>query len=77
MFLWKFVLVYINNIIIFNRTPEEHLRHVNKVLIRLESSEISLLIKKYYFRYLSIKLLGHYISQLKYTTKEEKMKAIC
>jgi RNase H-like domain found in reverse transcriptase/Reverse transcriptase (RNA-dependent DNA polymerase)/Integrase zinc binding domain/Chromo (CHRromatin Organisation MOdifier) domain len=76
MFLWKFVLVYIDDIIIFSRTPEEHLRHVDEVLTRLESSGVSLSVKKCHFGYPSIKLLGHHVSRLGYTTEEEKVEAI-
>jgi hypothetical protein len=70
------VLVYIDDIIIFNQLLEEYLRYVNEVLTKLKTSGVLLFIKKYYFAYLNIKLLGHHISRLEYTIKNKKIKTI-
>ena len=68
--------MYINNIIVFSRTKEEHLKKVNIILMRMKSAKISLLITKCYFAYFNIKLLSYYISRLEYITKKEKVEAI-
>ena len=35
-FIDKFVIVYLDDILIFNRTKEEHLQHVRRVLEKLQ-----------------------------------------
>jgi RNase H-like domain found in reverse transcriptase/Reverse transcriptase (RNA-dependent DNA polymerase)/Integrase zinc binding domain/Integrase core domain/Chromo (CHRromatin Organisation MOdifier) domain len=75
-FLWNFVLVYIDDIVIFSRTPEEHLGHVDQVLDKMQTSGVSLSVKKCHFGYPSIDLLGHHVSRLGYTTEAKKSEAI-
>ena len=75
-FLYSFILVYINDIIIFNYISEKYLKYVNIILTKLKESEISLFMKKCHFIYLSIKLLEHHILRLKHITEEEKIEAI-
>lgn len=75
-FLWHFVLVYIGDIVIFSRSPEEHLKHVDQVLDKLQASGVSLSIKKRHFGYPSLALLGHDVSRLGYTTGAQKREAM-
>jgi hypothetical protein len=41
-YLWNFVLVYIDDIIIFSRTKEQHLSHLDQLLALLAGSGITL-----------------------------------
>jgi hypothetical protein len=70
------VLVYIDDVVIFSRLKEDHLKHVNEVLATLRRSGITLSPSKCYFGYSSIELLGHHVSRLGITTSAEKIKAM-
>lgn len=75
-YLWIFCLVYIDNIVIFSRTYEEHLEHLELVLKAIESAGITLSPNKCHLFYNSILLLGHKVSRLGLSTHEEKVRAI-
>lgn len=75
-FLWKFALVYIDDIIIYSRSVEEHLHHLDEVLTLLEGAGISLSLKKCHFGYQSIRMLGHRISRLGVATSADKVDII-
>jgi hypothetical protein len=68
--------VYIDDVVIFSRLKEDHLRHIDKVLTTLLKSGITLSATKYYFGYPSIKLLGYHVSRLGITILPEKIKAM-
>ena len=61
-YLWKFLCIYINNIIIFSQNTDNHLVHLDEVLTLLEESGISLAISKCHFAYHSVQMLGHHVS---------------
>ena len=60
-YLWQFVCVYIDNIIIFSCTKEEHLLYLEEILLMLKDSKILLSVQKCYFIYQSVTMLGHHI----------------
>ena len=67
-YLWQFVLVYVDDIIIFSRSPEEHIKQLEKILGLLFQAGITLNLSKYYFKYPLVKALGHYVSRLGMST---------
>ena len=75
-YLWKFVLVYIDDVIIFSKNLMDHARHLGFVLHLLESSGITLSISKCFFAYPSVQALGHRVSRLGLSTLEEKIQAV-
>lgn len=75
-YLWQFVCVYIDDVIIFSRNQDEHLRHLDEVLTLLEDAGISLSLKKCHFAYRSVKMLGHHVSRLGVSTAEDKVAAV-
>ena len=75
-YLWFFILVYVDDIIIFSRFKEKYLYYLNRILQLFKDLGVTLSIAKCYFGYPSIKALGHHISQLGLSTIEEKTKAI-
>jgi hypothetical protein len=75
-YLWKFVLVYIDDIIIFFSTLENHLKHLNEILILLKKSDVILFLSKSHFDYSSIKILKHHVSRLNINIMKKKMKII-
>jgi hypothetical protein len=48
--LWIFALVYINDIIIFFLTLEDHISHLNQVFKAIEGSGVTLSITKQYLQ---------------------------
>ncbi|KAG8709416.1 hypothetical protein FRC08_018357 [Ceratobasidium sp. 394] len=75
-FLWIFALVYIDNIVIFSKTFDEHLTHIDKVLIAIIISGITLSPPKCYFGYQSLQLLGHQVSRLGLSVHKDKVEAV-
>ena len=45
-YIGKFVIVYLDDILIFSRTREEHLQHVWKVLEKLQQNKLLINLKK-------------------------------
>ena len=62
---WKTCLVYLDDIIIFSQTLEEHLHHLDEVLKRLYCAGLSLKLKKCHFVKDNISYLVHIIRQRK------------
>jgi hypothetical protein len=75
-FLWLFCLVYIDDIVVYSKSFEEHIDHLDQVLGAIEHSGITLSPKKCHMFYSSILLLGHKVSRLGLSTHEEKVRAI-
>jgi hypothetical protein len=45
-FIGKFVIVYIDDILIFNKTEEKHLKHLAAVMRRLQQEKLLINVKK-------------------------------
>ena len=75
-YLWIFTLVYIDDIVIYSRTFEEHLKHVDVVLKAIAESGLTLLPLKCHIGYQSIIVLGNKVSRLRLSTHHEKLKAM-
>lgn len=75
-YLWIFALVYIDDIVIFSKTFDEHLGHVDQVLKAIAEAKITLSPDKCHFAYESLLLLGQKVSRLGLSTHREKVDAI-
>ena len=75
-YLWIFCLVYIDDIVVYSKSYEDHIKHLDKVLQAVEDAGITLSPKKCHLFYGSILLLGHKVSQLGLSTHLEKVKAV-
>lgn len=75
-FLWVFALVYIDDIVIFSLTFEDHLLHIDQVLGAIAAAKVTLSPAKCHFGYQSLILLGQKVSRLGMSTHHEKVKAI-
>ena len=60
-FKWKTCLVYIDDIIIFSKSVEEHIQHVDEILTALGNAGVTLKIKKCKFFSDTVEYLGHII----------------
>ena len=58
----KFVCVYLDDILIFSRTEEEHLKHLRMVLELLRQHELKAKMRKCEFFRPELKFLGHIVS---------------
>jgi hypothetical protein len=61
-YLDKFVMVFINDVLIFSKTKEEHERHLRMVLEKLISNKLHTKFSKCEFWLTEVAFLGHVIS---------------
>ena len=59
---FNFAIVYLDDIIIFSRTPEEHLTHIRQVFEKLCSAKLSMKLSKCHYFSKEIQYLGHILS---------------
>jgi hypothetical protein len=75
-YLWLFCLVYIDDIVIYSKSYEDHIDHLDKVLQAIAAANITLSPSKCHMFYSSILLLGHKVSRLGLSTHAEKVQAV-
>ena len=73
---WTTRLVYLDNIVIFSRTVEEHLKRLQEVLERLKGAGLKLKPSKCHLLQKSVKYLGHVISEHGVETDPEKTASV-
>ena len=59
---FPFVIAYLDNIIIFSKTPQEHLSHIRMVFEKLKSATLSMKKSKCSFFSKEVQYLGHILS---------------
>ncbi|KAK3544947.1 hypothetical protein QTP86_029196, partial [Hemibagrus guttatus] len=75
-FLHRFVLVYIDDILIYSRSMADHQRHVTEVLRRLRSHHLFLKAEKCLFHQPSVQFLGYVIDRSGVRMDETKVAAV-
>jgi ribonuclease HI len=75
-FLWKFVLVFFDDILIFNSSYEEHIQHLQLVFQQLQALEWKIKLSKCEFAKQSIAYLAHVITPAGVATDPQKVAAI-
>jgi hypothetical protein len=75
-FLWIFTFVYIDDVVVYLCTFEDHLRHVDFVLKAIAESGLTLSPPRCHIGYQSIIVLGNKVSRLGLSTHHKKLKAI-
>jgi len=73
---WRFVYVYLDEILIVSSNMEEHLGHVGKVLKRLDEAGLRLRPGKCAFAQREIDYLGYTLSALGVRPNNRKVQAI-
>jgi hypothetical protein len=71
-----FVVVYIDDILIYSGSLEEHAEHLRKVFQRLRENKLYAKLKKCEFRVTKMDFLGHRITQEGLKMDDHKVKAI-
>ena len=59
---FDFVIAYLDDIIIFSTTPEEHLSQIKQVFEKLHTAKLSMIFSKCHFFTKEIQYLGHILS---------------
>ena len=62
-FLWIFTLVYIDDIVIFSKSFDDHLNHLELVLKAIKDAKITPSPGKCHFAYQSLMLLGQKVGK--------------
>lgn len=62
-FIGNFLVVYLDNILIFSGTRKEHMRHLEKVLQKLHEKKLSINLEKCTFMQQELIFLGFVISK--------------
>jgi len=75
-YLDKFVVVYLDDILIFSKTLGEHITHVSKVLQVLQDNYLIAKLEKCVFHVPEIEFLGHIISGTQIKTDPTKIAAV-
>ena len=75
-YLWTIALCYIDDIVVFSKSYEEHLQHLDLVLGAIAEAKLTLSPVKCHLGYSSILLLGQKVSRLGLSTHREKVEAI-
>ncbi|VDI14168.1 Hypothetical predicted protein [Mytilus galloprovincialis] len=73
---WKICLLYLDDIIIFSKTFDEHMDHLDQVFNRLGEANLKLSPKKCHLLRKEVTFLGHTVSENGIATDEEKIKAV-
>ena len=69
-------MAYLNNIIIYFNSKEEHFQHIKQVLQRLANKKMPVAIKKYEFHTTKTKFCGFIIKLKKLSMDLKKIKVI-
>src|SRR6266498_1186830 len=75
-YLYDFVIVYLDDIIIFSQTMKEHLQHMRKVLEALRQAGLKLKLEKCEFAKKQLKYLRFIIREFSIKLDPEKVRAI-
>ena len=70
------VVVYLDDILIYSKTYEEHRALVKKILARLEEHQLAVSIKKSSFHVPSVEFLGYIVAVDGVTMSERKVDSI-
>ena len=71
-----FCRTYVDDIVVFSASQEEHKKHLTEVFSKLDAYNVTLSPRKSFLNYPSVKLLGQKVDALGLATSEEKLATI-
>jgi hypothetical protein len=75
-YLDKFMVVFIDDILIFSKNEEEHDEHLRLVLHKLRENQLYAKLNKYEFWLKEVSFLGHIISEGEFSVDPSKVKDV-
>lgn len=72
----KFILIFVYDILIYNKSLEDHVAHLKAVLLRLQQHQLFIKFSKCSFAQQQLEYLGHIIGANGVATDPEKVKAV-
>ena len=73
---WEICLAYIDDIVVFGRSWEEHMQHLRVILTQLQEAHLKIHPRKCQFFRRSVAFLGHITSSNGVSTDPDKIAAI-
>ena len=73
---WKIALIYLDDVLVYSRTFEDHLQHLRLVFDRFRDAGLKLKPKKCHFGQKKVKYLGHVVSKEGVSPDPDKISAI-
>jgi len=73
---WQICIVYLDDVIVFSRSPEEHLQHLDEVLTRLGKAGVTLKAAKFHFFQGEVEDLRHVIRPGRVHVLEKNLRAL-
>ena len=73
---WKIALIYLDDVLVYSRTFEDHIKHLRLVFDRFREANLKLKPKKCHFGQNKVKYLGHVITKDGIRPDPEKISAI-
>ena len=74
--LFKRVLIFLNNLLVYNETPAEHLEHLKKVFLKLRAAGSKLKPKKCHLFQTEVNYLGHVLDKTGIRPNPKKLEAV-
>ena len=72
----NFILVYLDDIMVFSKTFEEHMQHLDIALSRLAQHNLTVKLEKCHFAQKEVEFLGHFIKDQTVTLNTKNLKLI-
>ncbi|KAK1867157.1 hypothetical protein I4F81_009666 [Pyropia yezoensis] len=75
-YLYDFICVYLDDILVYSETYEDHLKHLRKTLAKLRDHKLYAKASKCQFARTTVDYLGHVISDAGFSMEDQKVQAI-
>ena len=72
----RYIIIYLNNILIYSKTLEKHKKHVKKMLEKFDERHLKLKLLKYEFHKKELEYLGFIIKRYGIKMTPDKIKNV-